>query len=62
MSFILCIPEMSEKIYFPQCLYDRIFSLAVTLTIDVLVSKSNQFIFVSNRTETVNLVTFLQAV
>ena len=37
-------------------------SLAVTLTFDLLTSKSNQFIFVSNCTEVINLAKFKQTV
>jgi len=45
-----------------QIAHLTISGLAVTLTFDLLTSKSNQFIFVPNCTEVVNLVKFPQAV
>jgi len=42
--------------------YLTIHGLAVTLTSDLLTSKSNQFIFVPDCTEVLDLVKLLQAV
>jgi len=44
-----CIPEIDEKMP-PKVLFNHV-GLAVTLTFDLLTSKSNQFIFVPNCTE-----------
>jgi len=53
------IPGQMRKCL-PNC-YLTISGLAVTLTFDLLTSKSNQFIFVPNCTETVTLVKLPQA-